>query len=144
MTTFLIIAAVLILLALLGNQAAKKEKINNGKMWEIYREAEEEERRNARLAAQANEAVLEQYPTDIKQLINELVEVGRKYPPDGQSASRYLNAARSRAREIGQSLYEKGDNALMLFAHANVCATLGGVAARELEVAWNGIGEWMG
>jgi hypothetical protein len=32
----------------------------------------------------------------------------------------------------------------MLKAHAVVGAKLGGVAARELESAWNGIGEWQG
>lgn len=143
MITFLIITGVLILLGLLGNQAAKKEKAKDAEMREIFRKAQEEERKNVQLAAEANERILEKYPADIKSLINELVEVGRKYPPDRQSASRYLNTARSSARDIGQSLYEKGGNELMLMAHAKVRAALGGVAARELEAAWGGIGEWL-
>ena len=93
MTTFLIIFGVLIILALLGNQAAKKEKAKDAEIQEIYRKAQEEERRNARLAAEANNAIFERYPAAVKKLVNELIEAGRKYPPDRQSASRYLNTA---------------------------------------------------
>lgn len=80
----------------------------------------------------------------IKKLIDELIEIGQKYPPDGRSVSRYLSTAKFRAREIGNSLYEAGGNELMLIAHSKVGGVMGGVAARELEVAWDGIGEWMG
>jgi len=76
-------------------------------------------------------------------LARELVEIGRKVPQDRYSASWFLSSARGRAREIGARLNELGGIDRMLAAHESVRQALGGVAARELEAAWGGIGEWM-
>lgn len=56
----------------------------------------------------------------------------------------YLPRREGVVREVGRELNARGGNKLMLAAHAAVRARLGGVAARELEMAWDGIGEWMG
>ena len=56
----------------------------------------------------------------------------------------YLPRREGVVRDAGRKLNERGGNKLMLSAHAEVAQRLGGVAARELEVAWDGIGEWMG
>jgi ankyrin repeat protein len=77
------------------------------------------------------------------ELTQELVRIGRPIDP-GTGASTYLNRARRRARAIGETLCEQGGLELMLAAHERVRLELGGVAARELEAAWDGIGEWMG
>jgi hypothetical protein len=80
--------------------------------------------------------------------VEELISIGRKSAPDGYSASNFLarvpGPVQERAREIGEELNRAGGLQLMLKAHAVVGAKLGGVAARELESAWNGIGEWQG
>ena len=78
-------------------------------------------------------------------VIAELVSIGQKDASDRPGASsRFLRQAKSRAREIGEQLNALGGNDYMLAGHEAVRQTLGAVAARELEVAWNGIGEWLG
>jgi hypothetical protein len=79
----------------------------------------------------------------VRPLIEELIRIGAKQP-DGQSTSRFLNPARERAREIGEELHRLGGMKAMLAAHEVVRRTLRGASGRELEVCWNGIGEWMG
>lgn len=76
--------------------------------------------------------------------IEELIRIGRKSVPDAHSASNFLGPAQERAREIGEDLNRAGGLQLMLKAHGIVRAELGNVAARELESAWDGIGEWGG
>jgi hypothetical protein len=144
MTTFLIILVVFILLVVWSKLDAKQRIISQAKKRIELEEIEIEERWKERSATRTNEVVLEQYPAKVKKLVDELIEAGRKYPPDGQSSSHYLNTGRSRAREIGILLEKEGGNNLMLIAHAKVSSILGGTAARELEVAWDGVGEWMG
>ncbi|HLX60146.1 MAG TPA: hypothetical protein VKX17_02575 [Planctomycetota bacterium] len=61
-----------------------------------------------------------------------------------QSYPGYLPRREGVVREVGRELNSRGGMKLMLAAHDAVRNRLGGVAARELEVAWDGIGEWMG
>jgi len=56
----------------------------------------------------------------------------------------YLPRREGVVLDIGRELNARGGNDLMLEAYEVVRARLGGTAARELEVAWDGIGEWMG
>jgi ankyrin repeat protein len=56
----------------------------------------------------------------------------------------YLPRREGTVRQIGRALDERGGIALMLNAHRLVSERLGRTAGRELEVAWDGIGEWMG
>lgn len=77
------------------------------------------------------------------ELIEELVRVGYKPLSDTRSSSLFLNSGRQRAREIGEELNRIGGNEQMLMAHAYVSERLGWIAARQLEAAWGGIGEWL-
>ena len=45
-----------------------------------------------------------------------------------------------RTREIGFTLHERGGEKLMAAAYYRVCHQIG--ARRDLEYAWNGIGDW--
>ena len=76
-------------------------------------------------------------------LVDELVRIGRRTEPGG-GARWYLTRANTRAREIGETLSEKGGQDSMLAAHKGVRLQLGAIAARELEVAWDSIGAWAG
>ena len=49
-----------------------------------------------------------------------------------------------RTREIGAELDRMNGMQKMRDVHRVVAAELGGVRARELEVAWDGIGDWRG
>lgn len=80
---------------------------------------------------------------EVRGLVEELVRIGRK-SPDGRSSSCFLGTARGRAREIGEKLDGLGGLDLMLAAHAEVARALRGASGRELEAAWDGIGEWQG
>jgi len=77
-------------------------------------------------------------------LVPELVRVGRKQIPDSASASFYLRIAYKPARMIGEQLNHLGGLNLMKSAHREVTNVLGPIAARELDMAWNGIGQWLG
>src|SRR5436190_477497 len=114
MKTFLIIAAVIIFLGILGNYGRKREEkkreADQVEREKLRKAILEEERRKAKEMTEATEKALEQYPAEVKELIHGLIEVGRKYPPDNQSASRYLNIGRAQAVEIGKTLSEKGGN----------------------------------
>jgi hypothetical protein len=72
-----------------------------------------------------------------------LVEIGRVPDPDIERASRYLGDAQEEARQIGWELHEVGSMGAMQAAHAEVARQLGGPAARELELAWDRIGDWV-
>ena len=87
--------------------------------------------------------MLTRNPEEIMMLIEELIRVGQK-APDGRSTSTFLNIGKARAREIGERLNQIDGNELMLAVHSRVSQSLGGSSGRELEVAWDGIGEWMG
>lgn len=60
---------------------------------------------------------------------------GTLVPPRGTEA-------RDRIMAIGNALNTQGGHDLILEAHAEVAAAVSSVLARELEVAWDGIGEW--
>jgi hypothetical protein len=80
----------------------------------------------------------------LDKVIGELIGIGRKSAPDSRSASNFLTSGEEKARQIGEQLNRVGGLQLMLKAHAAVAVKLGVVAARELESAWDGIGEWGG
>lgn len=75
---------------------------------------------------------------EIGTLIEELIQLGR--------SNKFLieNSGGHRTREIGEILDRKGGMDLMRFAHSRVDRVLGGGLARELEVAWDSIGGWLG
>jgi hypothetical protein len=83
---------------------------------------------------------------EIDRLIEELIQIGRARKFLTTQAGREFNAAfrNIRACEIGESLNEKGGMGLMQFAVYRVRDVLGGIEARHLEMAWGGIGEWLG
>ena len=75
-------------------------------------------------------------------LIGELVALGQGgYPETGYG---YLSRNNTRTIEIGTELDNCGGIKLMLFGLAKIRKEHGNVAARELEMAWDGIGEWLG
>jgi ankyrin repeat protein len=86
------------------------------------------------LAEQLERAVPRELGSDERALIDRLIAAYPGYLPRREGA----------VRQIGRALDERGGIALMLEAHRVVSERLGGTAARELEVAWDGIGEWMG
>ncbi|MFW6722569.1 hypothetical protein ACHZ98_20860 [Streptomyces sp. MAR4 CNY-716] len=49
-----------------------------------------------------------------------------------------------RTREIGAELHRMGGKRRMVQAHDDVQAVLGRGPDRELELAWDGIGDWLG
>lgn len=59
-------------------------------------------------------------------------------PLDSQDRCVYLGPHKARSREIGQRLYELGGMSLMIYAIGHVI----GFDQRELDYAWDGIGEW--
>ncbi len=105
-----------------------------------WREKEEQNVRRAaemKLHAAAAEAARETLP-ELSAADNVLVEkLVHAYPG-------YLPRREGVVRDIGRELNSRGGNNLMLSAHAEIARRLGGVAARELESAWDGIGEWQG
>jgi hypothetical protein len=83
--------------------------------------------------------------TSADALIAELVKIGTRGPDDWPgSSSRFLRDAKERARAIGKQLDAMGGSDYMMAAYETVRESLGSVAARELEAAWGGIGEWLG
>lgn len=85
-----------------------------------------------------------------EELRKELIEIGYRSPEERyvggqlQGWTWFLRRAKGRAREIGELLYDRGGHDLMLQVHEEVRQALGGSSGRELEVAWDGIGEWQG
>jgi hypothetical protein len=82
-------------------------------------------------------------------LVAELLRLGAAVKDRSYSCSGYLandfgdGSTRSpRAREIGQRLHELGGMTKMRRAHKVVYDLMGGPPARELEICWDGVGEW--
>jgi hypothetical protein len=48
----------------------------------------------------------------------------------------------TKAREAGEKIYARHGHRAMVTVCDAVRAEAGGVAARELEITWDGIGEW--
>lgn len=76
---------------------------------------------------------------DSRAMYEELIaiadEEGNLVPPRG-------TASRARISAIGNALNGEGGLELMLRVHTDVALVVGSDLARELEMAWNGIGEW--
>ena len=84
----------------------------------------------------ADPAVDEDTRTD--QLLDELAVIART------RGFLSMKGRDSRTREIGAELHRMNGMQKMRDVHRAVAAELGGVRARELEVAWDGIGDWQG
>ncbi|MES4901469.1 MULTISPECIES: hypothetical protein [unclassified Streptomyces] len=76
--------------------------------------------------------------TRTDQLLDELVEIART------RGFLSMKGKDQRTREIGAELDRMNGMQKMRDVHRVVAAELGGVRARELEVAWDGIGDWRG
>jgi hypothetical protein len=74
-------------------------------------------------------------------LITELIDAGHT---EGTLLGPRGSEVRERIRWIGSALNDAGGRKLMLQAHGAVRDRLGAACARELEVAWNGVGDWLG
>lgn len=85
------------------------------------------------------------YQQEFDQLTAELIKIGKTdeyltVEPNSKFNDEKRNI---RAREIGLRLNEMGGKKMMQQAYSKVKTALGGVPARELEFAWDGIGEWL-
>jgi hypothetical protein len=76
---------------------------------------------------------------DVELVVGILVSIYSNYPDGIYSGT----SAAERVREIGKELYETGGMKLMLTVHQQFAAK-SYRHARNLEMRWNGIGEWMG
>ncbi|CAI7597383.1 unnamed protein product [Penicillium pancosmium] len=74
-------------------------------------------------------------------LITELIDIGHAEAallgPRGSELWGHV-------RSIGSALNHAGGKKLMLQAHEAVRDRLGAIRARELDVAWDGVGDWLG
>lgn len=73
-------------------------------------------------------------------LINELVSMSQNNlePLDSEDRCIFLGENKTRVREIGQKLHDLGEMDLMIHAANQII----GFDQRELDYAWDGIGEW--
>jgi hypothetical protein len=76
--------------------------------------------------------------TRTDQLLDELAEIART------RGFLSMKGKDPRTREIGAELDRMNGMQKMRDVHRVVAAELGGVRARELEAAWDGIGNWRG
>ncbi|KAJ5408882.1 hypothetical protein N7509_002765 [Penicillium cosmopolitanum] len=74
-------------------------------------------------------------------LITELIDIGHA---EGALLGPRGSALWGHVRSIGSALNHAGGKKLMLQAHEAVRDKLGAIRARELEVAWGGVGDWLG
>ncbi|KAF9946223.1 hypothetical protein BGZ72_000520 [Mortierella alpina] len=74
-------------------------------------------------------------------LITELIDVGSA---EGTLLGPLGWEPLKRVRSIGSALNDAGGKKLMQQAHKTVRDKLGAPRARELEVAWDGVGSWLG
>ncbi|MEO3749446.1 hypothetical protein [Streptomyces sp. B6B3] len=72
------------------------------------------------------------------ELANELLAIGRR------GGFLTMQGKDARTRAIGAELDRMGGMQMMLDVHDVVAAEIGRLPARELEAAWDGIGDWMG
>jgi hypothetical protein len=81
---------------------------------------------------------------ELKIHVEELINIGRQ--GDAYMSGRFLDPTQLRTKEIGVRLnfLSAGQPRMMKAVHSAVRRELGDYAARELEVAWNGIGNWQG
>lgn len=76
---------------------------------------------------------------DVEPVVDILASIYSNYPDGIYSGT----SAAERVREIGKEIYETGGMELMLAVHQQFAAR-NYRHARNLEMRWNGIGEWMG
>ncbi|KAF7170624.1 hypothetical protein CNMCM5623_002995 [Aspergillus felis] len=74
-------------------------------------------------------------------LITELIDLGHA---EGALLAPRGSELRGRVRSIGSVLNDAGGKKLMLQAHEAVRDRLGATCAHQLEVAWDGVGDWLG
>lgn len=74
-------------------------------------------------------------------LITELIDVGLA---EGALLAPKGSELQERVQSVGSALNDAGGKKLMLQAHETVRDRLGATRARELEVAWDGVGDWLG
>lgn len=67
---------------------------------------------------------------------------GGWYEPDEDRASLFLSRGRKAAREVGELVHAAHGFSGMQAVHEMIATILPRGAARELEMAWDGIGEW--
>lgn len=74
-------------------------------------------------------------------MITELIDVGLA---EGALLAPNGSELQERVQSIGSALNDAGGKKLMLQAHETVRDRLGATRASELEVAWDGVGDWHG
>ena len=84
--------------------------------------------------------------SEAERLCNELTSIGRNtgFLSIVSKEGFDENNRNIRTREIGQRLHGLGGKDMMTLGYKAVELVLGAVRARELEVAWNMIGDWYG
>lgn len=84
------------------------------------------------------------FQQEFDRLSAELIEIGKtdEFLTVKPNSKFDENKRNIRAREIGLRLNEMGEKKMMQQAYFKVRAALGAVPSRELEFAWNDIGEW--
>jgi hypothetical protein len=77
-------------------------------------------------------------------LIDELIAIGRNVADPTYASSGYLSrgSKSERAMQIGSCLDKMGGMRVMSDALDRVREAIGSAAARELEICWDGIGDW--
>ena len=81
---------------------------------------------------------------DMTALVRRLVRASGFVEPTVESASLFLTANREEAEKIGRGIHDLGGFRLMQRAHDYLRDDfLTSLACRELEYAWDGIGEWL-
>lgn len=73
------------------------------------------------------------------ELVEELRQIGRR-----RGFLSLHSGKDRRTREIGAELHALGGKRKMRYVHDKVRDDLGQVFARELEAAWDGVGDWLG
>lgn len=82
---------------------------------------------------------------DLTSYVTDIVITNRGYQEiTEQRASLFLGEGRDKTREIGTEIDKRLGFDGMVAVHTIMEALLGSVAARELEFAWNDIGQWKG
>lgn len=93
-----------------------------------------------------NVAVAEQ----MRQLVEEIIKIGADIKDPSYASSGYFyqnqegqHTRDPRTREIGSRVNDIGGFSLMQSVHKRVSDKLGSRPARELEMTWSGIGQWL-
>ena len=78
----------------------------------------------------------------LEQSVSELVDLTKRYA--SPSGSGFLSIAEQSCRKIGETVNAKAGFKGMEYVCTRVGIIAGRVASRDLECAWDGIGNWMG